>query len=419
MVEGPHDGPTPSGWRGRQQRGERASGPGSTHAGHPPPESGHIPPPPYPPPRQPLTPRGHRPQGGPAAGPSSHPPRSHRREAPGDRRGTAGSPGATPPRGPPTGGGRPRGHRPRIPPAGLGEALPRLRVPRHPGRGATGPVGRAAPSTPPARPTVLGTGQRSCTSAQGRPAAPSRRPHAGAGGCSMGATPSKDRATLMRPALVPARGRQRGRPRQSNSKVPAPQGPPTATPQEGGTRTAPSPPPQTDPPAASQAELVARGCQTAPAEHAAGGDARHRVAGLWRGAWAGTFGPAPRSCRGTGPRDRRGAARPHGATPPPLSPSPPPSARGILKASQGGASPLPPPLGQGGSPPPKRAAAPRGGSAVRPIRHTPPCRHPRAPTVTSTDWQSRAGAQGHPASRTRGRRANTNRNSMETTPSMS
>ena len=68
-------------------------------------------------------------------------------------------------------------------------------------------------------------------------------------------------------------------------------------------------------------------------------------------------------------------------------------------------------------PPPPRGPRHPGGSAVRPIRYAPPHRHPPAPTMFSKGWQSCAGAQGHPADRIGGQHADTNRNSMETTPS--
>ena len=177
----------------------------------------------------------------------------------------------------------------------------------------------------------------------------------------MGVVPPMDWATPMRPALVPTRGRQRDGPGQSNPPLPRPSGPPNRAP-EGGWHTDAPPPPKTDPTAASQAAPGALGCQTVPAKHAAGGDAR-RLAACPGGSWARTFKPPPRGRRGTGPGDQRLAARNHGATPPPSPPSPPPTpARRMLETGQGGACPLPPPPRQGRfpPPPPKRAAAPGG-----------------------------------------------------------
>ena len=154
-----------------------------------------------------------------------------------------------------------------------------------------------------------------------------------------------------RPALVPARGGRRDEPQQSDLPAPAPRGPRTEPPRRGRAPTTPPPSPwQTDPPAAGQTAPGARACHTAPAEHAAGRDARRQAAGH------------------------------DGATPPPRSPPNPPLRSAGCRRRATEAPALYPLLGQGEvPPPPERAAAPGGErrKASTPGAPTPPpaCSH--------------------------------------------
>ena len=181
MVEGPHNSLTPGGWK-RGKRGARTDSPGRPPTGCPPPETGpapqSCPPPPtaYPP-EPPAT-------GGAWAETVKPPPRSHRREAPGNQRGTARSPGAPPPPPPsPLPPPPPHGQ----PEAGQGDSGPasppleRAPAPRE-GRHWAGT--RHAPSLPPAhshsnrdRPAVL---RRRARAPRGRHPGGSTRTRAGA-----------------------------------------------------------------------------------------------------------------------------------------------------------------------------------------------------------------------------------------------
>ena len=170
---------------------------------------------------------------------------------------------------------------------------------------------------------------------------------------------------------MPARGRQRDRPRQSDPPPPAPRAPPTAPPKRGWHTDRPPPPHQTNPPAANHAAFGARGCQTAPAKHAAKGDAQRHVAGRRGGlGWhLQTTHPQPPGNRARGPEG--GGGEPRRDRPPPLPP-PPPLAHGMLEAFQAGAGPIPPLPGQGRSPSsPQEGRGTRGGAPLGPYATRP------------------------------------------------
>ena len=152
-----------------------------------------------------------------------------------------------------------------------------------------------------------------------------------------------------RPSMAAARGRRRDGPQQSDLPAPLPGGAPYRAPEEGR-RTDNPPPRQTDQPAAGQTAPGARGCQTAPAEHVPGRDARRSAAGHEGGPGLGSTGRPP-----------GGGWQGITARQPPLSPlSPPPRPAG--RRSRATEAPARYPLkGQREvRPPPERAAAPGG-----------------------------------------------------------
>ena len=190
--------------------------------------------------------------------------------------------------------------------------------------------------------------------------------------CNMGAMPSVAWATLMKPAWVPSREAE-GQIEAEQPPAPSPLAPPHRAPEGAGHADRPPPPNKTDPPAASQAAPGSRGWPTAPAEHAAGGDARRHAAG--RG---GRPGPGPSSQppaaaegpgQGTGGGRRDTTAQPQ---PAPSPYSPPPSSPRDAEGGPRGRRPFTPPRhARGGSPPPKRAAAPGGGAPLGPHARRP------------------------------------------------
>ena len=154
-----------------------------------------------------------------------------------------------------------------------------------------------------------------------------------------------------RPALVPALGERRDRPQQSNLPAPGPAGPPGRAPEEGRRTDHPPPPPrQTNPPAAGQAAPGARGCQIAPAEHAAGRDAPAMKGGLGQG-------PQATPPEGGGEETRRDP-------PPLLSPHLPPLRPAGCQRRATGAPALYPPAAGGKSPLPPKGPRPPGGDAA-------------------------------------------------------
>ena len=110
----------------------------------------------------------------------------------------------------------PGGRRPCSPPEAEGTSPMPPKGPRRPGRDAAEPARRAPPRPPPPAPAGAATGGRTRASAQGRHTDHARGRHANTNWCSMGATPSMTWALPMIPALLPAQGRQRDGPRQSN-----------------------------------------------------------------------------------------------------------------------------------------------------------------------------------------------------------
>ena len=199
----------------------------------------------------------------PGTGTTRPPPRSRLELAPGDRRGTTGSPPLpspppSPPLSPPgprTAGGRPGGRRPRTPPPpGLGgDPPPPPPPPPPPGRAATPRGGRHCRSKRCCTPSASSRPPTHSRSARGRPAALRRRSRAPCGPQRDGSTrtcakadpsPSLEGgAQTKRPTLVPARGGRRNRPQQGDLPAPRPAGPPGRAP-EGGRRTDhPRPPP--------------------------------------------------------------------------------------------------------------------------------------------------------------------------------
>ena len=113
-----------------------------------------------------------------------------------------------------------------------------------------------------------------------------------------------------RPGLVPARAGRRDGPQQSNLPAPRPARPPGGAPKGGAAHRPPSPPRQTDPPAAGQTAPGARSCHTAPAEHAAGKNARRHAAGHEGGPGPGAIDHLP----------EEGGEEPGRDSPPPLPP---------------------------------------------------------------------------------------------------
>ena len=207
-----------------------------------------------------------------------------------------------------------------------------------------------------------------------------------------------------------ARGGRRDRRRQSDPLPPAPRGLP-AQPRQGAAHRPPTPPYQTDPPAAGQTAPGAWG-------HAAGRDAQQHAAGQEGGPGPGATGhpPQPPGVQ---------AGEPEGAGNEPQHEPPRPSAPRFPRSGSREAGvrarwcPLSnPPKGQGSPPPPQESQGTRGGNAARPVRHTLLCRHPPAPTVTRTGRQTRASSQVRPADHSRGRHADTNKSKMAATPSM-
>ena len=339
MGKGPHHSPAPGGGRG----GSGASGSGNPPRRAPAPgirgQSPVLLQPPPPPPRHRLTPRSHWPQGWAWAETVRPPPRSHRRAAPGERRGTAGGPSATPRPPPslrpqPTGSRRPaKGTRaphplcrtrgaPPLPREGCGT---RRRAPLGPY--AAGP----AVCHPPA-PIVTTTGRQCCTGAQEhtadhiRAAARGHRPMQYGGPALHGLGNANEASFGARPREAEERT-EAERPR-----APRPLGLPNRAP-EGGRHTDRPPPPRLTQP-----------------RHAAGPG----------GTWAGTFNPPlprPQGDRARGPQG--GAEEPRRALPP-FPPSPPLSSPPDAGDEPRGRRPFTSPPGQGRFPPPKRAAAPRG-----------------------------------------------------------
>ena len=283
-------------------------------------------------------------------------------------------------------------------------APPPPRMLQHLGRGATAAVRAAVPRVPPVSrpptPAVPAARWQPCAGAQGQPAGRTWLAARGREPVQCAGRYNDDAARLgARPGGAERR-----------TKAERPPHPPAEPPMRGSTPTTRLPC-QTDPPAASQTAPSARGCQTAPAGHAAGRDAR-------RHASCHEVGPGP-GATGHPPGGQRRVAGNHGANPPPLSPHSPPGSPRDAGDGPRGCRPSTP-LKARGSPPPPPWRGPRrpGRDAAKLLRHEPPDHHPPAPTATTTVRRTRASTQGRHANYIQGQHANMNRSSMEATPTM-
>ena len=120
-------------------------------------------------------------------------------------------------------------------------------IPPHPGGTAVpGREAGAGPAPTPQLPGPAGTtkDKRTRANTPGRHMDRARRQQASTNRSGMGATPSMARATPRAPALLPAQGRQRDRPRQGDPPPPCP-----PWPHSWGERRTGRPPPPTHPPA--------------------------------------------------------------------------------------------------------------------------------------------------------------------------
>ena len=119
----------------------------------------------------------------------------------------------------------PQGRRPPTPPkAGGAPPLPPV-GPQRPKRGHSRAEKRRASTPGPPAPTGTATGTRTRACAQRRHTDHARGRHVNTNRSSMGATPSMAGAMPMTPALLPAPGRQRDRPRQGAQAAPPPSPP--------------------------------------------------------------------------------------------------------------------------------------------------------------------------------------------------
>ena len=298
-------------------------------------------------------------------------------------------PPPSPPPSPRRAGGQPGGRRPRNPLARPGEAPPERAA--APGEGCHRAGTPRAPRQPPAH----------SHSTRGRPAAlrryarASRGPHPGSGtrtrsGAVWGTGQRRSGPLDARP------GRAEGQTEAKGPPASCPPGAPRPSPRRGAAHQPPPPPtrlthrrparPRPPPCAAQQ-----------PRPSTRQGVARGATLPTKRGAWARGYRPPPRSRRGSGTGNRRGVARNHGATPPPLPPQLSPLWPAGYWRRTKEAPTLYPPQGQGRSPSPREPRHPGGRNAARPVRDTSPRRQPPASTVATTGRRTPASTQGRPA----------------------
>ena len=207
----------------------------------------------------------------------------------------------------------------------------------------------------------------------------------------MRAAPPMTWASPMTPALLPAQGRQRDGPGQSNPPAPRPHGHPSS----GAAHRPPPPPRQAGPLAAGRTWRPGLPHDPDPTR-TPGGDV-----------------PAMKWKRGRGPQaapPKRGEAGSYGAPPPPCPPIPPGGPR-----AAGAPAPHPPPEAEGTVPPPHSRGAAPGREAGAGPASTP---QPPAPAGTAMDRRTRANTQGRHTDRARGQQASTNRSGMGATPPM-
>ena len=289
----------------------------------------------------------------PRTGATRPPPCSHRGAAPGDKRGTAGSPPPPlPPLPPqPTDSRRPaRGTAALHPPRRSRGKPPPPREGRYTQGGA--PLSRyallyATYSQSAARP-LMQYPQQACSPAPARKGtllAPPGRRHADVSHCSV-----EGGAMTKRPALVPAWGGRRDEPQQSNLPAPRPAGPPGRAPEEGR-RTYHPPRPARLTHQRPVRPRPAPGAAKQPRPSMQQGAMRGATLLVMKGARAGGHRPPPPEEGGEGPRHN----------PPRSPPSPPPPARGMPETSHGDTRTLPPPRAGGMSPPPRGPRRPGEG----------------------------------------------------------
>ena len=205
---------------------------------------------------------------------------------------------------------------------------------------------------------------------------------------------------------MPAREGRRDGPRQSDPPNPrAPRGPPAEPRMRGSALTGLPPAGQTHqwlagPPLAPRFGGPGRACRRE------GCAAPRRP--QWGGARAGGHRPHP----------RRRLLGNHGATVPPSPPHSPPSGARDAGDGPSGRQPSTPPRPGEVLAPPRESRGARKGNSAQQVRHAPPRCHPHASPETMTGRRTRASTRGRDADHTWGQQANTNRSSMEATPSM-